>query len=82
MYALYQSVPVGLLFVSVQSKIETLGFGIEAKQPKQIVLKQTETNWKTLNLLEKIPKFAPYQTVSVVLLFVSVQLKHQNALFQ
>jgi hypothetical protein len=40
-YALYQTVSVGLLFVSVLSKIETLCFGIG---PKQIVLKQTKTN--------------------------------------
>jgi hypothetical protein len=31
---------------------------------------------------EKIPKYAPYQTVSVGNLFVSVQLKHQKPLFQ
>ncbi len=31
---------------------------------------------------EKIPKYAPYQTVSVSLLFVSVQSKHRNSLFR
>jgi hypothetical protein len=61
--------------------IETLCFGIEAKQLKQTVLKQTKTNrknWKNPKFSEKIPKYAPYQTVSVGLLFVSVQLKTLN----
>ncbi len=49
-------------------------FRFEAKQPKQTVSKQTET---TLNFLKKIPKYALYQTVSVALLFVSVQSKHR-----
>ncbi len=56
----------------------------EAKQPKQIVLKQTEKtykNWKNLKFSEKILKYAPYQTVSVGLLFILVQSKHQNSLF-
>jgi hypothetical protein len=53
--------------------IKTLCFSIESKQPKQTVSKQTR---KTLSFLKKIPKDAPYQTVSVGLLFVSVQSKH------
>jgi hypothetical protein len=64
--------------------IETLCFGTEAKQPKQTVLKQTEKTektGKTLNFLKKIAKYAPYQTVSVGILFVSVQSKHRNSLF-
>ncbi len=62
--------------------IETLFFGIEAKQT---VSKQTKTNrknWENLKFSEKILKFAPYQTVSVSLLFVSVQSKHRNSLFR
>jgi hypothetical protein len=66
---------VGLLFVSVQSNIKTICFGIEAKQPKQTVSKQTKKN-------EKIEKYAPYQTVSVGLLFVLVQSKHRKSLFR
>jgi hypothetical protein len=37
---------------------------------------------KTLHFLIKITKYAPYQTVSVGLLFVSVQSKHRNSLFR
>jgi hypothetical protein len=37
---------VGLLFVSFNRNIETLCFGIEAKQPKETVLKQTKKNEK------------------------------------
>jgi hypothetical protein len=58
---------------------ETLCFDIEAKQPKQTTSKQTKTNRKKREnpkFPEKIPKYAPYQTVSVGLLSVSVQLKH------
>jgi len=72
--------------------IKTLCFSIKAKQLKQTVSKQTEKNkkktkkpeknGKTLNLLYKIAKFAPYQTVSVSLLFVSVQSKHRKSLFR
>ncbi len=61
--------------------IETLCFGIEAKQPKQTVLKQTKTNWNNPKFAEKIPKYALYQTVSVALLFVSVPSTHQNSFF-
>jgi hypothetical protein len=59
--------------------IETLCFGIEAKQPKQTVSKQTEKtekagkNRKNPKFSEKIAKYAPYQTVSVCLLFLSVK---------
>ncbi len=45
--------------------IETLCFGIEAKQLKQTVSKQTQT---TLNFLEKMPMYALHQTVSVALI--------------
>jgi hypothetical protein len=82
-YALFQTVWVGLLFVLVIQNIETLYFGTEAKQLKQTVSKQTEKiekTEKTLNFQKKIPKYAPYQTVLVGLLFVSVQSKHQNSI--
>jgi hypothetical protein len=74
--------------------IETLCFGKEAKQPKQTVSKQTEKTEKNeknekTEKTRKNPKFsvkkakyAPYQTVSVGLLFVSIQSKHQNSLFR
>jgi hypothetical protein len=65
--------------------METLCFGIEAKKPKQTIAKQTETNRKNRKnpkFSEKIPKYAPYQTVSVGLLFVSVQSKHRKSLFR
>ncbi len=72
--------------------IETLCFGIEAKQPKQTVSKQTEKTEKnrkkrknrenTKFSVKKTAKYAPYQTVSVGLLFVSVQSKHRNSLFR
>jgi hypothetical protein len=81
--------------------METLCFGIEAKQPKQTVSKQTEKNEKNekngkirkkrkknfknrknSTFSVKSTKYAPYQTVSVGLLFVSVQSKHPNSLFR
>ncbi len=62
--------------------IETLCFGIKPKQPKQTVLKQTKTNRNNPKYSEKIPKYALYNTVSVALLFVSVQLKHWKSLFR
>ncbi len=65
--------------------IETLCFGIEPKQPKQTVSKQTEKTDKTettLNFVKKIPRYALRRTVSVALLFVSVQSKHRNSLFR
>ncbi len=65
--------------------IKTLCFGIEAKQPKQTILKQTKTNRKKRKnpkFSDKNTKYAPYQTVWVGLLFVSVQSKHQKSLFR
>jgi hypothetical protein len=61
--------------------IETFCFDIEAKQLKQTgkIGKKTE---KPKNFLKKIPKYAPYQTVSVGLMLVSVQSKHRNFLFR
>jgi hypothetical protein len=61
--------------------LETLCFGVEAKQPKQTISIQTKTNRKKRKnpkFPEKIPEYAPYapyQTVSVGLLFVSLQSK-------
>jgi hypothetical protein len=60
---------------------------------KQTVSKQTENTEKNeinRNKLKKtkkmenptFSKYAPYQTVSVGLLFVSVQSKHRNSLFR
>jgi hypothetical protein len=70
-----------LVFCLVRN-IENLCFGIEVKQLKQTVSKQTKiTNRKTLNSLKKIQKLALYQTVSFALLFVSVQSKRRNSLF-
>jgi hypothetical protein len=54
--------------------IETLCFGIEVKQPKQTKTKRKKP--ENPKYPEKIPKYAPHQTVSVGLLFVSVQSKH------
>ncbi len=51
---------------------------IEITETNRTLSKQTET---TLNFL-KITKYALYQTVSVGLLFVSVQSKHRNSLFR
>jgi hypothetical protein len=56
--------------------IETLCFGIEAKQLKQTFSKQTkttETHKNNQNFLIKIPKYALYQGVLIALLFVSVR---------
>jgi hypothetical protein len=73
--------------------IETLCFGLEAKPPKQTISKQTKTNQKkTKKPTEKIPKYAPYQTVSVVIclfqfnrnienLCFSIEAKKQNKCF-
>ncbi len=44
--------------------------------------KQTETNRKIPTFSRKNPKYASYQTLSVGLLFVSVQSKHRNSLFR
>ncbi len=45
--------------------VKTLCFGIEPKQAKQTVTKQTKTNRNNPNFFEKIPKYALYHTVSV-----------------
>jgi hypothetical protein len=50
---------------------------IETIETNRNVPQRTET---TQNFI-KIPKYALYQTVSVGLLFVLVQLKHRNSLF-
>ncbi len=50
---------------------------IETTEINRTVSKQTET---TLNFQQN-KKYALYQTVSVALLFVSVQSKHRNSLF-
>jgi hypothetical protein len=87
-YDLYQTVSVGLLFVSGQSKRqrslfryriwnnETNCFDTNRNKPKL-----TETTRNNTKFYDKIPKYALYQTVSVGLLFVSVQSKHRNCLF-
>jgi hypothetical protein len=56
-------------------------FRFKPKQPKQTASKQreqTETNRNNPNFCEKIPKYALYQTVSVALLFVSVQNRNNR----
>jgi hypothetical protein len=60
--------------------IETLCFGIEAKQPKQTISNQNKPkkNWKNPKFPEKLGKYTLYQTVLVGLLFVSVQSKHRK----
>ncbi len=49
--------------------IETLCFGIDAKQPKQTISQKNQNKpketGKPQNFPEKIPKCAPYQTFSV-----------------
>ncbi len=78
--------------------IETLCFSIEAKQPKhQNKLfrnkpkkleknrknrEKNRKNRKNHKFSVKKGKFAPYQAISVCLLFVSVQSKHRNSLFR
>ncbi len=64
--------------------IKTFSFSIEPKQLKKTVLKQIKTKRNNPKFCEKIPKYALYHTVSVALLFVfvSVQSKHPNSLFQ
>ncbi len=51
---------------------------IETTETNRTVLKQTETNKKTLNFL----KSTLYQTVLVGVLFVSDQSKHRNSQFR
>jgi hypothetical protein len=80
---------VGLLFVLVQSKhgnslfwyrsetTETNCFKTNRKTVKKEKKKKPRKNPK---LLVKTAKYAPYQTVLVGLLFVSVQSKHRNSL--
>jgi hypothetical protein len=63
--------------------IKTLCFDIELKQPRnKLFWNKPKQTGKPLNVLRKIPKYATYQTVSVGLLFVSVQSKHWNSLFR
>jgi hypothetical protein len=57
--------------------IETHFFGIEFETTKT-----NQNNLKEHKFYEKIPIYALYQTVSVGLLFVSVQSKHRNSLFR
>jgi hypothetical protein len=57
---------------------------MEAKQPKQTISKQkkqTEKNRINPKFPEKIPKYAPYQTVSVGLLFVFGSIKTSKISF-
>jgi hypothetical protein len=65
-------------------KIETHCFGIEFETTETNCSgtnrKQAETTQNNTKLYEKIPIYALYQTVSVGLLFVSVQSKHRNSL--
>jgi hypothetical protein len=51
---------------------------METTETNRTFSKQTET---ALHFL-KIPKYALYQIVSVGLLFISIQSKHQNSLFR
>jgi hypothetical protein len=63
--------------------IETLCFGIEVKQSRQTISKQTKTNWKKTKIFcKKYQSMLPNKTVLVGLLFVSVQSKHRNSLFR
>ncbi len=75
-YALFQTVSVGLLFVSVQSKHRISLFRYRSEKTKTNCFnqtKQTETTRDNPKFYGKIPKYPLYQTVSVALLFVSVQ---------
>ncbi len=51
------------------------------KNPKKNE-KKSKKKRKNSTFSVKITKYAPYQTVSVGLLFVSVQFKHRNSLFR
>ncbi len=63
--------------------IKTLCFGIGAKQPKQTLSEQTETNRDNPKFSEKIPKIcSPSNCFGCSFLFVSVQLNHQNSLIR
>jgi hypothetical protein len=53
----------------------------KTKKPRK-KLKKNEKTEKNHKFSVKIAKYAPYQTVSVGLLFVSVQSKHRNSLFR
>jgi hypothetical protein len=81
-YALFQTVWVGLLFVSVQSKHRNSLFRYRSETTGTNCFetnRKIRKNRKTLNFLKKQTKYTPYQTVSVGLLFVSVQPKHRNS---
>jgi hypothetical protein len=89
---------VGLLFALVQSKhpnslfryrsktTETNCFETNLKKPKKTKKpkkpKKNEKNRKNPKFSVKNRKYAPYQTVSVGLLFASVQSKHRHSLFR
>ncbi len=78
-YALFRTVWVGLLFVSVHAKHQNSLFWYwsETTETNRTKPKKPENH----KFSEKIPKYAPYQSVSAGLLFVSVQSKHRNSLF-
>ncbi len=61
---------------------ETLCFNIDLKQPNKLFRNKPKITETTLNFMKKIPKYALYHSVWVVLLFVSVQSKHRNSLFR
>ncbi len=68
-YALYQTVPFDLLFVSVQSNMEALCFGIEAKQPKKLFRNKSKQTGKTLNILKKYQNMLPIKLFRLVFCF-------------
>ncbi len=83
-FSLYQTLSVGLLFFSVQLKHRNSLLWYRSETTKTNCFKTIQNKSKQTNpkLSEKIPKYALNQTVSVALLFISVQSKHRNSLFQ
>jgi hypothetical protein len=61
--------------------IKTLCFGIEAKQPKQTVSKQTKQTETALNFLKK-SKICSLSNCFCCSSVVSVQSRHRNSLFR
>ncbi len=79
-YALYHTVSVGILFVLVKSKHRNSLFRYRSEATKTNYFKtnQNKPQYHKNPKFPEIPKYTPYQTVSVGLLFVSVQSKHRK----
>ncbi len=66
----------------INRNIKTRCFGIEFERTETNCFETNRNILKQHKFYEKIPLYTLYQTVSVGLLFLSVQSKHRNSLFR